>query len=206
YLDSVDAMESRIRFLSQHPQHPLHRIARSESLLRPALPATFSQHLEVMLDLLVLAFRCDAVRVASVMLANDTSQQIFEMPDGWTEPHHTVSHHQTDPRKIRQYQFINQWYVQQFAKFLQKLHSVQESDHSLLDRCMIVFGSGMSDGNAHDPDNLPILLAGGANLIPVGRHLEFQQGSTPLCNLYLSMLQKLGVAADSFGDSTGKLF
>jgi hypothetical protein len=71
---------------------------------------------------------------------------------------------------------------------------------------MIVFGSGMSDGNAHDPDNLPILLAGGANLTPVGRHLEFQQGSTPLCNLYLSMLQKLGVAADSFGDSTGKLF
>ncbi|MFN9041484.1 MAG: hypothetical protein ACK5YO_34665, partial [Planctomyces sp.] len=72
--------------------------------------------------------------------------------------------------------------------------------------CSTVVGSGMSDGNAHDPDPLPILLAVGANLIPVGRHLEFQQGSTPLCNLYLSMLQKLGVAADSFGDSTGKLF
>ncbi|MFM7833089.1 MAG: DUF1552 domain-containing protein, partial [Planctomycetaceae bacterium] len=144
----------------------------------------------------------DAVRVASVMLANDTSQQIFQMPEGWTEPHHTVSHHQTDPGKIRQYQFINQWYVQQFAALLGRLQAIQEGPGTLLDNCQLILGSGMSDGNGHVPDDLPIVLAAGRSTgFTGGRHLHYPDQTVPLCNLYLSMLQKLGVGVDSFGDS-----
>jgi hypothetical protein len=208
YLDAVRTVESRIEFSEQQASElQVSRLSPEQlAQLKPEFSADFRDRLSMMLDLLVLAFQTNTTRVCSMMLGNGVSSQSFHFLEGVTGGHHELSHHQNDPRKIAQYQKINQWYVQQFATFVQKLHSVQESDHSLLDRCMIVFGSGMSDGNAHDPDNLPILLAGGANLIPVGRHLEFQQGSTPLCNLYLSMLQKLGVAADSFGDSTGKLF
>jgi hypothetical protein len=195
-------METRVRFLTEHPDHPLLRMQQSESLQRPAMPGTFARHLELMLDLLVLAFRCDAVRVASVMLANDTSQQIFEMPEGWTEPHHTVSHHQSEPQKIRQYQFINQWYVQQFAELLQRLRAVPEGAGTLLDSCQLVFGSGMSDGNGHVPDDLPIVLAAGKwTGFPGARHLQYPDQTVPLCNLYLSLLRKNGVADKSFGDS-----
>ncbi|MFM7167078.1 MAG: DUF1552 domain-containing protein [Planctomycetaceae bacterium] len=207
YLESVDSMESRVRFLTRHPQHPMQKMAQSESLQRPVMPDNFPRHLEVMLDLLVLAFRCDAVRVASVMLANDTSQQIFQMPEGWTEPHHTVSHHQTDPGKIRQYQFINQWYVQQFAALLGRLQAIQEGPGTLLDNCQLILGSGMSDGNGHVPDDLPIVLAAGRSTgFTGGRHLHYPDQTVPLCNLYLSMLQKLGVGVDSFGDSDRALF
>ena len=206
YLDSVDSMESRVRFLAQYPQHPVQKMAQSESLQRPVTPDTFPRHLEVMLDLLVLAFRCDAVRVASVMLANDTSQQIFEMPHGWTEPHHTVSHHQTDPGKIRQYQFINQWYVQQFATLLGRLQAIPEGSGTLLDSCQLILGSGMSDGNGHVPDDLPIVLAAGkATGFVGGRHMHYPDQTVPLCNLYLSMLKRLGTSDHQFGDSTGVL-
>ena len=206
YLDSVDSMESRVRFLTEQPDHPLLRMQQSESLQRPAMPGTFVRHLELMLDLLVLSFRCDAVRVASVMLANDTSQQIFEMPEGWTEPHHTVSHHQSEPQKIRQYQFINQWYVQQFAELLQRLRAVPEGAGTLLDSCQLVFGSGMSDGNGHVPDDLPIVLAAGKwTGFPGARHLQYPDQTVPLCNLYLSLLRKNGVADKSFGDSQAPL-
>ncbi len=206
YLDSVDSMESRVRFLAQHPDHPLQSIRQSESLQRPVMPGTFARHLEIMLDLLVLAFRCDAVRVASVMLANDTSQQIFEMPAGLTEPHHTVSHHQAEPAKIRQYQFINQWYVRQFAGLLERLRAVPEGAGTLLDSCQLVFGSGMSDGNQHFPDDLPIVLAAGKLTGFTGaRHLQYPDQTVPLCNLYLSLLGKVGVSDKSFGDSENPL-
>ena len=208
YLDAVRTVESRIEFSRQQTADlQLSRLSPVQvAELKPQFSADFRDRLRTMLDLLVLAFRTGTTRVCSMMLGNGTSSQSFNFLEGVTGEHHELSHHQNDPRKIAQYQKINQWYVQLFAEFVQKLSAVQESGGSLLDRCMILFGSGMSDGNAHDPDNLPILLAGGADLIPAGRHLEFQQGSTPLCNLYLSMLQKLGVAADSFGDSTGTLF
>lgn len=208
YLDAVRTVESRIEFSRQQTADlQLSRLSPAQlAELKPQFSADFRDRLRTMLDLLVLAFRTGTTRVCSMMLGNGTSSQSFDFLEGVTGEHHELSHHQNDPRKIAQYQKINQWYVQLFAEFVQKLSAVQESGGSLLDRCIILFGSGMSDGNAHDPDNLPILLAGGADLIPAGRHLEFQQGSTPLCNLYLSMLQKLGVAADSFGDSTGQLF
>lgn len=208
YLDAVRTVESRIQFARrQTAEQQLSRLTPAQlSQLKPQVSADFRDRLRTMLDLLVLAFQTNTTRVCSMMLGNGTSSQNFSFLEGVTGEHHELSHHQNDPRKITQYQKINQWYVQQFAEFVQKLSAVRESDSSLLDRCMILFGSGMSDGNAHDPDNLPILLAGGRTLIPAGQHLEFQQGSTPLCNLYLAMLQKLGVGGKAFGDSTSPLF
>ena len=207
YLEAVDTMESRVRFLNQHPQHPLLKFAQSARPQRPQTPETFHQHLSVMLDLLVLAFRCDAVRTASVMLANDTSQQIFPLENGWTEPHHSVSHHQADPQKIRQYQHINRWYVQQFANLAQRLAQIREGAGTLLDSCLLLLGSGMSDGNRHAPDDLPIvLLTGRATGINGSVHKLYTDRTVPLCNLYLSILQKLGLPTTTFGDSDGTLF
>jgi hypothetical protein len=207
YLEAVDSMESRVRFLNQHPQHPLLQFAQSARPQRPETPEDFHQHLSVMLDLLVLAFRCDAVRTASVMLANDTSQQIFPFENGWTEPHHSVSHHQADPQRIRQYQHINRWYVQQFAALARRLDQIPEGPGTLLDSCLLLLGSGMADGNGHVPDDLPIvLLTGRATGLIGGRHRLYADRTVPLCNLYLSILQKLGLPATSFGDSDGTLF
>ncbi len=207
YLDAVDTMESRVRFLDRHPQHPTLQLVASSSVQRPTTPENFGQHLSVMLDLLVLAFRCDAVRSATVMMANDTSQQVFPWESGFTEPHHTVSHHQSNPAKIRQYQWINRWYVQQFADLLHRLRQVPEGDGSLLDSCLLTFGSGMSDGNQHDPDDLPIVLAGGKSRgVPGGTQTFFSDQTKPLCDLYLSILTQMRVNDLAFGDSTGQLF
>ncbi len=207
YLDAIDTMESRVRFLDKHPQHLSLQLLKSGLMQRPTTPQNFGQHLSVMLDLLVLAFRCDAVRSATVMMANDTSQQVFSMESGITEPHHTVSHHQSNPVKIRQYQWINRWYVQQFADLLHRLRQVPEGEGTLLDYCLLMFGSGMSDGNRHDPDDLPVVLAGGKNSgIPAGTQFVFSDQTQPLCNLYLSMLNRMGLNASAFGDSTKPLF
>ena len=207
YLEAVDTMESRVRFLDKHPQHPTVQLLASGPMQRPTTPQDFGQHLSVMLDLLVLAFRCDAVRSATVMMANDTSQQVFSMDTGITEPHHTVSHHQLNPVKIRQYQWINRWYVQQFADLLHRLRQVPEGEGTLLDYCLLMFGSGMSDGNKHDPDDLPVVLAGGKNSgVPGGTQMVFSDQTQPLCNLYLSILNRMGLNDSAFGDSTKPLF
>jgi hypothetical protein len=207
YLDAVDTMESRVRFLDKHPQHPTVTLLASGAVQRPTTPQSFGQHLSVMLDLLVLAFRCDAVRSATVMMANDTSQQVFPLESGFTEPHHTVSHHQSNPVKIRQYQWINRWYVQQFADLLHRLQQIPEGGGTLLDYCLLAFGSGMSDGNQHDPDDLPIVLAGGKKSgVPGGTQTVFSDQTKPLCNLYLSILNRMQVNDSTFGDSTGLLF
>lgn len=119
--------------------------------------------------------------------------------------HHELSHHENKEQKIAQYQLINRWHVDQFARMLKKMKSIQEGDGTLLDNSMVMFGSSFSDGNRHDPDNLPILLAGrgGGSLSP-GRHLA-AEGEVPLCNLYLAMLRRNGIQLESFGDSNAEL-
>lgn len=159
-----------------------------------------------MFDLIVLAFRADATRVVSMMLASGISSQSFSFLDGVTGEHHELSHHENSERKIRQYDAIVRWYVSQFAEFIQRLRSIPEGTGTLLDHCMILFGSGMSDGNSHDPLNLPILLAGGGcGAIQTGRHIAAKEAGTSLCNLYLSMLNLMDVRLDAFGDSSGPL-
>jgi hypothetical protein len=206
YLAAVEAVESRIRFAEKAAATGRQHAANlpQEALLQPAEPVDFSSRMSAMFDVLTLALRADSTRVASMMLANDSSAQSFAFI-GIPETHHGVSHHQQDPRKISSYQKINRWYVEQFVSFIQRLKNTPEGDGSLLDSTQVLFGSGLSDGNRHDPDNLPILLAGKTATTTSGRHISFRSGSTPLCNLYLSMLQRHGIHLDQFGDGTEPL-
>ncbi|MCG8649379.1 MAG: DUF1552 domain-containing protein, partial [Pirellulales bacterium] len=137
--------------------------------------------------------------------ANDVSGRNFSFLDGVRGGHHQLSHHENKQEKIDQYQKINQWHVSQFVHMLGKMNSIGEGDGTLLDHSMLMFGSSFSDGNRHDPDNLPILLAGrgGGSLTP-GRHLA-APGQVPLCNLYLSLLRRHGISVESFGDSNGEI-
>ncbi|MCC6507585.1 MAG: DUF1552 domain-containing protein [Pirellulaceae bacterium] len=203
YLDSVRAVEKRIEFAMQpKPQDWQPSIKAAEvQPARPGIPADFREHIAIMMDLMVLAFQTDSTRVASMMFANDVSGRNFSFLEGVSGGHHELSHHENKEAKIEQYQLINRWHVEQFAGMLKKLKSIREGDGTLLDNCMILFGSSFSDGNRHDPDNLPILLGGRAGgTLPTGQHIA-SEGSVPLCNLYVSMLDRMGVEVEQFGDS-----
>lgn len=205
YLDSVRAVEKRIEFAMRKDPRPWQPAVDEEQVraAMPGVPADFREHIGVMLDLMVLAFQTDSTRVCSLMFANDVSGRNFSFVDGVSGSHHELSHHENKQEKIEQYQRINRWHVEQFATMLRKLKSIPEGTGTLLDNCMVLFGSSMSDGNRHDPDNLPILLGGRAGgTIDSGQHL---QADVPLCNLYLSMLDRMGIEAESFGDSTAPL-
>lgn len=168
------------------------------------IPASYEEHIRTMFDLMVLAFQTDTTRLSTFMLAHDGSNRSF--PElGVPDAHHSLSHHQSDPQKLEKIAKIDQFYLRQFGYFLDKMKSVKEGESSLLDNSMIVFGGGIGDGNRHNHDNLPILLAGraGGTLTP-GKRMVLP-GETPMTNLYISMLDRLGVPAEKVGDSTGKL-
>ena len=208
YLDSVRAVEKRIEFASQPKPRDWQPNSQAAEIQpqRLGMPADFREHITIMLDLMVLAFQTDSTRVASMMFANDVSGRNFSFLEGVTASHHELSHHEGKDTKIEQYQKINRWHVEQFANMLKKLKSIPEGDGSLLDNCMVLFGSSISDGNGHDPDNLPILLGGrGGKTIESGKHIA-SEGNVPLCNLYVSMLDRMGIAVEQFGDSERRLF
>jgi hypothetical protein len=168
------------------------------------IPADYQEHLRLLGDLLVLAFQCDLTRIASFVFANDGSNRNYR-PAGVSDGHHDISHHGGDAAKQAKICKINQFHTTQLAYILGKLKVIPEGDRTLLDHCMIVYGSGISDGNSHSHDDLPILLAGGANgTIKTGRHVRYAK-ETPLTNLYVSMLDRMGANLDAFGDSTGPL-
>ena len=172
---------------------------------RPAgVPKAFDEHVRLMMDMLVLAFQTDATRIATFMYTNDGSNRSY--PDiGVSAGHHELSHHGNDPAKQAQIGKINRHHAGLLAYFLDQLANTKEGDGTLLDHSMMLYGSGMSDGNRHNHDDLPILLAGrGGGHIRPGRHLRYKE-DTPLTNLYLAMLHHMGVAAKSFGDSTAPL-
>lgn len=207
YLDAVRAIERRIEHAAQQrdpdvwqPSTDPAEIARRQ----PGVPADFREHIDVMLDLMVLAFQTDATRVCSFMFANDVSGRNFSFLENVSGGHHELSHHENKAEKIAQYQLINRWHVERFAMLLKKMDAVVEGEGTLLDNSLIMFGSSMSDGNRHDPDNLPILLGGTAQgqIVP-DRHLAYKD--VPLCNLYHSMLSMQGIEVERFGDSNGPL-
>jgi hypothetical protein len=208
YLESVRSVERQIDFGAR--QDPRHWHPDSKPAAMPApdakIPGDFQQHIELMLDLIVLAFWTDQTRIATFMFANDVSNRSFSTHiEGLSGGHHQLSHHENKAEKQQQYSKINQWHVSQFTRMLQKMRAVKESTGTLLDNSMILMGSGMSDGNRHDPANLPILLGGrGGATIDTGRHIACSQG-TPLCNLHLSLLDRMGVNIQRFGDSTSRL-
>jgi hypothetical protein len=208
YLEAVRAVEKQVQFVSRPDNRNWKPTTKPTELARPdsSPPHDYQVHVRLMLDLLVLAFWTDSTRIGTFMFANDVSGRNFApLIPGVSGSHHETSHHQNVPAKIEEYKKINRWHVEQFARVLEKMRTIKEGDKTLLDNSMVLFGSSMSDGNRHDPANLPLLLGGRAGgSIHSGRHVASPAG-TPLCNLYVSMLDRMGIAVPHFGDSTGKL-
>jgi hypothetical protein len=200
YLDSVREVERRIqRAEASTKDAPL------PDLDRPAgVPAAYADHARLMFDLQVLALQGDVTRVITFQLARETSGRTY--PEiGVPDSHHPLTHHGNDPDKIARMAKINGFHVSLFAEFLAKLKATPEGDGSLLDHSLYLYGSGMGNPNVHDHVNLPILVAGGAaGKMKGGRHIRYAE-PTPLANLHLTLLDKVGVHLDSFADSRGQL-
>lgn len=164
-----------------------------------------TERVRLMLDLMVLAFWSDSTRVSTFMFGNSVSSLNFSFLPGVKESHHEASHHNNEAAKLEQYRIITTWFSTQYAYMLSRMKSIKEGNGNLLDNSMVLFGSGFRDGNAHNPHNLPLVLAGKAGgTLSTGRHLTYAK-DTQLCNLYLSMIRRMGVQAERFGDSTGEL-
>ena len=221
YLEAVRSVERRIEFdarrkSSEYGADPLvqRQIEKLGQRIKDhyADPARASErcgdhteHVRLMLDLMVLAFWSDSTRISTFMFGNAVSGKNFSFLEGVSGGHHELSHHEHKPEKLEQYKRINTWHVAQTAYMLEKMASIQEGERTLLDNSMVLFGAGMRDGNAHDPHNLPLILAGrGGGSLATGRHLLYEK-NTPLCNLYRSMLARLGAPLETFSDSTGEL-
>jgi hypothetical protein len=198
YLTSIRQIEKRVELAE-----------RSAPKLPPGVQPPegydgFEEHIRLMFDMLILAFQTDSTRVATFLLAHEGSNRAYPFI-GVNDGHHDLSHHFGARGNIEKVTRIDTFHAKQFAYFLDKLKSVKEGDGTLLDNCMIVYGSGISDGNAHSHTNLPVLLAGrGGGTITPGRHIKTTGGSAPLNNLFLSMLDRMGCPTDRFGDSTGR--
>ncbi len=168
------------------------------------VPAAFDEHIRLMCDLMVLAFQADVTRVATFVLANEGSNKPYpfiEVPEG----HHDLSHHGNEDAKKAKIKKINTFHTTQVAYLLEKLKSTPEGDGTLLDHAMIAYGSGNSDGNAHNHDDLPVLVAGGGcGTLQTGRHIRYAN-ETPLNNLWLSMLKRMEMDVSKLGDSSGEL-
>ena len=200
YLETVREVERRIqRAEADAKDNPL------PDLDRPVgVPASYAEHARLMFDLQLLALQGDVTRVITFQLARETSNRTYP-ETGVSDPHHPLSHHGNDPEKIARMAKINQFHVSLFAEFLGKLKSTPEGNGSLLDHSLYLYGSGMGNPNVHDHRNLPILVAGGAaGGRRGGRHIKFEK-PTPLANLHLTLLDKVGVRLDSFADSQGKV-
>jgi len=199
YFDAIRDVERRIQTASEQSAQ---QFAVTE---HPAgIPSKFEDHAKLMYDLLVLAYQSDMTRVTTFMIGREQSGRTF--PDlGIPDAHHAISHHQNDPIKLAKLAKINNYHISLFAQFLEKLRSTPDGEGSLLDHAMIIYGAGISDGNTHDPLNLPVLLSGGGcGELKGGRHIRYAK-DTPLANLHVTLLRKLGVHLESIGDSTGEI-
>jgi hypothetical protein len=200
YLDTIREIERQIqRAEAGAASNPRPDVDRPVGV-----PAAFADHAKLMFDLQVLAFQADITRVVTFQLARELNNRTY--PEiGVPDPHHPTSHHGNDPEKLAKIAKINQFHVSLFAYFLEKLKATREGDGSLLDNTVYLYGSGLGNSSIHDHDNLPILVAGGAACgMNGGRHIRYETG-TPLANLHLTLLDRVGVRLDKFGDSSGKI-
>jgi hypothetical protein len=199
YLESIRDIERRIQKAeAQNAEIKLPTMQRPN-----AAPETFEEHAKLMMDLQVIAYQTDMTRVITFMLGKAGSNRSYRSL-GVSDGHHTLSHHMNDPEKIEKIAKIDAHLVKTFTYYLEKLQSTPDGDGSLLDHTILVYGSALSDGNAHTHHDLPTAVISGPGLIKGGRHLQFAK-ETPLNNLFLNVLDKAGVPCDHFGDSTGKL-
>ena len=199
YLDDIREIERRIQKATEQSKNS---IDVPEAPV--GIPEAFEDHIKLMFDLQVLAYRAEITRISTLMYARDTSGATYP-GSGVRDGFHTASHHSNVRAKMDTYAQINRYHVQTLAYFLDKLHSTPDGDGNLLDHSVVIYGSSMSNGNQHDHDPLPVLVAGGASgQLKGGRHIVMPQ-HTPMSNLMLSLLDKMGVHQDGFGDSTAKL-
>ncbi|MDG2127008.1 MAG: DUF1552 domain-containing protein [Fuerstiella sp.] len=168
------------------------------------IPNDYGEHIRLMCDMMVLAFQTDSTRIATFMFANAASNRSYrqiEVPDG----HHDLSHHGEDATKLAKIRLINRFHIDQLRYLLQKMKATPDGDENLLDNTTLCYGSGISDGNRHNNENLPILIAGhGGGTVDPGRHIRVP-AETPVCNLFMSILDRFGAPVDFIGDSTGKV-
>ena len=200
YLENVRDVERRIQQAeSAVNENPLPDLDRPTGV-----PVAYADHARLMFDLQLLAFQGDITRVTTFQLAREASNRTY--PEiGVPDPHHPITHHAKDPVKLAKIAKINQFHVSLFAEFLKKLKATPEGDGNLLDHSLFLYGSGMGDSDAHDHSNLPILVAGGAaGKMRGGRHIQFET-PTPLSNLHLTLLNKVGVPLETFSDSNGRV-
>jgi len=196
YLTAVRDVEQRIgraeKFRTEVPEDK-----------RPnGVPETYGEHMRMMFDLMHLAFQTDTTRISTFLLAHDGSNRTFPEVDV-NSAHHELSHHRSNPQTLESIGKIDRFYVEQLAYFLKKMRDTPDGEGSLLDHSMIVYGGGIADGNRHNHDDLPVLLAGKGNgSLKPGRLIEAPKG-TPMTNLYLSLLDRMGAKAQRIGDSTG---
>jgi hypothetical protein len=199
YLAGVRELEQRIEWAQ-----PVAEVGQARVPRPTGVPQNFQDHARLLTDLIVLAFRADLTRVVTFVLGNDGSNRSYREV-GVADGHHDLSHHGGDPGKHEKLKRINRYHVAQFAYLLERLKAAPEGGGTLLDHSRVVYGSGISDGDRHDHDNLPILLAGrGGGKVRSGSHARFAPG-TPLTNLYLSLLDFVGASVPTIGDSTGLL-
>lgn len=200
YLSCVRELEQRIGRAEKLPP-----VSPPEGAERPAgSPANLTEHLRLVCDLMVLAFQADVTRIGTFMLAREGSNTQYRVV-GVSEGHHEITHHRGDPVLQEKIKKINTFHMEQFAYLLEKLKGVREGEGTLLDNCMLAYGSAIEDGNRHAHHNVPILLAGkGGGSIRSGRHLRIT-GDVPLNNLWLAMLDRMGAPTAKLGDSTGVL-
>ena len=199
YLEAIRDVERRIQKAEKENSQKLAVVDRPAGI-----PEKFEDHARLMYDLFALAYQADLTRVVTFMIGREQSGQTF--PEfGIPDAHHAISHHGNDTEKLAKLVVVNRYHISLFAQFLEKLRSTPDGDGSLLDHSVIIYGAGMSDGNAHDPLNLPVLLAGTAGgAIKSGRHIRFGNDER-LANLHLTLLHRFGLGIEKIGDSTRML-
>jgi len=198
YLDAVRDVERRIQKAEEQSARELPVIDQPAGI-----PSTFGEHARIMYDLMALAYQTDLTRVVTFMLGREITGRTYA-EIGVPDAHHPISHHQSDPDKFVKLKKINAYHVSLFAGFLEKLRATADGDGTLLDHVMLIYGAGMADPNAHASKNLPIVLGGGGVVRNGGRHLKYS-ADTPLANLHLTLLDRMGVQIDRLGHSTGRL-
>ncbi|MCC6232944.1 MAG: DUF1552 domain-containing protein [Verrucomicrobiales bacterium] len=202
YLTAVREIEQRVERAEREVAERPAGVPEVE--LPEGVPTNYEEHLRLLADMMVLAFQTDTTRVGTFMFANEGSNKPYPFI-GVKDGHHTLSHHENDPDKQQRISRINQFHTRQMAYFLERLRGVQEGEGTLLDHSIVVYGSSISDGNRHNHDDLPVALfgRGGGTILP-GRHVRYAS-ETPMCNLFLSLLERAGSTETRFGDSTGCL-
>jgi hypothetical protein len=198
YFDAIRDVEQRIQIAEEQSDEQL------PLLDHPAgIPANWEDHVNLMLDLQVLAYQCDLTRVITLMMGHEHSGMTYPQI-GVPDAHHPISHHQQEPEKVAKVAKINAYHMKMFARYLEKLQAAPDGDGTLLDHITMMYGAGMADSNTHSPIDIPIILAGGgAGTLKGGRHIRFK--NMPLANLHLTLLDQLGAQWDHIGDSTGRV-